>query len=725
MKGKLLLKLLGAVLVLLLVTLAGLYGVLRSSTLLKKYVLPFVSSKIGQPLTVDSIDIMPLRGLTIDGLRFNCEGTSASCASQNAFSLYIGSLKATYHFWELFTGRLSISSLQATTVWVSIADSAQSSSPSAPPASANDPDAQVSDSTSKKSGFAYSIADASIKNGTFIYTAAPSSGSYKLEDIAINVPRADSDGDGTITINTRATIKSQAVAFENQPLSLQAGLSRCLLFKPELLNLQVSAGLPATKPLELAGTLEFSSEPYALRKVSVTSATIREGLLQILTIPFEPVKEFEYSLRGHYALETPARARIEVTVNKNLFANGSGHDLKGTTLRSDLQIESERISLTDGAIVLNDAGTTLASSSISGSIAYDTYSKPSNITLRASHIDFDKIRALANDSKPQQQHESTAPANGQANSDPASRASQQAPASSSTIRLPLLTLDARIEKATVQQIEASPVTLVVNIPNNRTIEKATLNATFAQGGSLAMNAGGSLDSTLSFKALGKEVNMIPFAAAAADAKGQILEGGLKSLDVNITAQGKDIRRTLNGHATLMLSRMLVPSTLQEQVPFNILFLPLDALITIFGGAINLMLPASISSISDSIKQTLDDAGRLGLDPSTIDLRFEQGKILFKNVDINTKNLPDFTFKGSITADDRLDLTVFMALLKLNLPLPIAGTLQSPLPDVAYVGPELVRGLGLSIGNIAGSAASIFSSSKGGSEQAQELNKLKQ
>jgi hypothetical protein len=99
---------------------------------------------------------------------------------------------------------------------------------------------------------------------------------------------------------------------------------------------------------------------------------------------------------------------------------------------------------------------------------------------------------------------------------------------------------------------------------------------------------------------------------------------------------------------------------------------------------------------------------LGIDNSIIDLRFEKGRIVFKNVDVNTKNLPDFTFKGSITPDDRLDLTVFIALLKLNLPLPVVGTLRAPLPDVVYLGPELVRGLGLSLGSIAGSAASVFS-----------------
>jgi hypothetical protein len=294
---------------------------------------------------------------------------------------------------------------------------------------------------------------------------------------------------------------------------------------------------------------------------------------------------------------------------------------------------------------------------------------------------------------------------------PTETVTTQTNSSTDSLTLPLGSLDIRADKIIVQQIETNSFTFTARIPSPRTIEKASIEALFPQGGNLSMNATGSLDSSVSFKATGKDVNMIPFAATAAGPKGEILEGSLKALDVNLTANGKDIRKTLQGHATISLSRLIVPSTLQEQIPFNILFLPLDALITVFGGTLNLLLPASISSISDSIRQTLDDAGRLGIDNSIVDLRFEQGKILLKNVDINTKNLPDFTFKGNITADDRLDLTVFIALLKLNLPLPIAGTMSTPLPDVMYLGPELVRGLGLSVGSLAGSAASIFGGSK--------------
>jgi hypothetical protein len=194
------------------------------------------------------------------------------------------------------------------------------------------------------------------------------------------------------------------------------------------------------------------------------------------------------------------------------------------------------------------------------------------------------------------------------------------------------------------------------------------------------------------------------------------------LDIDISLAPNTPRQTLSGRSRLQISRFIVPSTLQGQVPFNILFLPFDALITVFGGTINAILPKSVSSISDGIRQVLDDAGRLGIEKGTIDLDFNQGKINCKKVEIDTKNLPDFTVKGSVAANDRLDFTIFIGLLKLNLPLPVAGTLSTPLPDLVYLGPEIVRGLGLSIGNIAGGVVSLVGGA--GAEGAEESKKGK-
>jgi hypothetical protein len=715
MRKLLLKRILPLLVVLLALGLGSVYYLLRSESFIKNQVLPWLSKQLGQPISAERVQMRPFSSLSLQGARFNCEGAGETCPPNRSFSILIGSLEVHYDFSALFSGQLHITSLRASNVNVGITtrpEEAQSS-PSGEQTTAE----SSTSSSSAGPGFSFRITDALLERGSFSLTSHDGSNSYRLNQITINIPEADSNQDSKVSISTNATIRSSAITLENQPISLSGILYNSRVFMPTTLELDLSAGSASPSPIEVKGSLSFTQEPYELRTVSIQRALVRQSLLQLLAIPISPLKEFEYSVKGEYALTTPSAASIDIAVQRNVFEHGDNHDLKGTTLSSKLQIGADRATIADAKISVVDNNSTLLSSSLSGAVSFAPYKTPSNISLNASLVNTDLIRTLLNEIQPP-----AVPSESSNNDVQKSQGSPAPPSTNaSTPQLPIGSLDVRVDKVIVQGIETKSFAVGVKVPDPRTIEKASLDATFPQGGSLSMNASGSLDKSLTFKATGKDVNMIPFAAAASGPKGEILEGSLKALDVNIAADAKDIRKTLQGHATISLSRLIVPSTLQEQVPFNILFLPLDALITVFGGTLNMLLPSSISSISDSIRQTLDDAGRLGIDNSIIDLGFEKGKILFKNVDINTKNLPDFTFKGSITPEDRLDLTVFIALLKLNLPLPIAGTMSSPLPDVMYLGPELVRGLGLSIGSLAGSAASIFGGSAGNDKAAPEVS----
>lgn len=705
-----------ALVVILALCLGTLYGLLRSDRFITNNLLPVLSRYLGQPLTAEQVQIRPFGGLTLKGLRLNCEGSGKDCPANRSLALRIGSLEAAYDFWSLFSRQLHITSLKTSDVYVGVTTGIDDPRPS----STNERvDAQqpAGSSTvySSSPGFTFRLSNVSLESGSFLLTSSGSPDRYSLEQIIIAIPEAHSHQDGRVRITSRASIRSAGVTVENQPISLKATLHDSTLFMPTRLDLDLSAGISSPPPIELRGRLTFNQAPYSLSMISLKNGFVRHSLLEALAIPFAPVKEFEYSLQGEYAPTSPASAKVDLTVQKNVFGNGAAHDLKGTSVSSKLQISPDTITLGDSTITVLDNSSPILSSSLQGAVSFSPLTRPSTIVAHASLVDLDQIRLLLNDVLPQPigtdagtpaKAVKTLPANAAPEPIPEPIPEPSAKTNTAQLQLPLGSLDARIDKLVVQRIETTSFTFGAKVPSPRTIEAASLNATFPQGGTLSMNVAGSLDGSLSFKASGKNVNMIPFAAAASGPKGEILEGSLKALDVDIAAHSGDIRKTLQGHATISLSRLIVPSTLQEQIPFNILFLPLDALITVFGGTLNMLLPPSISSISDGIKQTLDDAGRLGIDNSIVDLRFDKGKILLKNVDINTKNLPDFTFKGSITPEDRLDLTVFIALLKLNLPLPVAGTMSAPMPDVMYLGPEIVRGLGLSLGSLAGSAASI-------------------
>jgi hypothetical protein len=685
-----------------LVLLMALYLAISNEEFLSKRLLPYIATKAGQRVSVERAKVHPFSGIAVEGLRYNCEAPAEHCPQNVPFSLKVGSLAIDYNPWALFSRAVEITKLRASDVQVGV--STLSDGAASPNAASQAGEQSPASSGAKSPGLRITLSDANLERGVFSMLGPKPSDRYKLDLIAIRIPKAHSHQDGEVSISTNASVTTDGLTLKDQPLTLRGMLHRSELFMPSTLDLEISAGSGSEKPLQLSGQLSFTRDPYSLTKLTVHNGIVRQSLLQLLGIAFEPLKEFQYKVSGSYSLGAPSNATINLTVDRNTLVHSDKHDLKGSLISSALEIKDDRIRITNGNVSLVDNGETILSSKIDADLAYAPFEKRSEVKLQAALCDFDKIRILteAISAKPGQATQTGTPEKSVAHT-------TQPPPSSPPLRLPLGSLDIRIDKAVIQNLQTSAFTASVRVPSSRVIDKATLDTTFAQGGTLSASASGSLDQRLQLNARGKKVNMIPFANAARGPQGELLEGSIEALDIDISADGKDIRKTLQGHATISLSRLIVPSTLQEQVPFNLLFLPLDALITVFGGAINLMLPPSISSISDSIRQTLDDAGRLGIDNSIIDLGFEKGRIIFKNVDINTKNLPDFTFKGSITPDDRLDLTIFIALLKLNLPLPVVGTLSAPLPDVVFLGPELVRGLGLSLGSIAGSAASIFSS----------------
>lgn len=679
------------------------YAALSNESLIKSKLLPRVSERLGVPLSVDSISIRPLREITLKGLRYDCQGNTAACPHDKALSLYIGSLRVTYEILALFSGELRITSLELREPYVAMRATQPTADSGELPAAT--PAASEQGNNTSSTSLRTTITNTSISDGYFIFKDTSGNSIYELETLQAQALRVNSQGDSDVDIKARVSVKSQSVSFSKQEISISASMHDAIDFKPTTLDVKAAAGLASTPSLTLTGNLSFNHEPYSLQAISLRQGTIRESLLKTLSIPTEPLREFEYDVTGKYTLSNPSELTATVHITKNTFSGPETHDLKGSKISAELKLASDRATLSNTSFELIDNGASIAKASITGELAFDPYQRASELSMRAPFVDLGALRALGGGISPEASSTTSSPT-------PRAQATAAPPPSSlDSLKLPLGKLLLVIDRAIIQKQEASPFRAEIHIPTTRTIQRARAEATFVQGGTASVDVSGSLDGSLSLKTAAKNVNMIPFAALASGPHGEIVEGSLTSADINLTALGRDLRKTINGNITLKIANLIVPSTLQGQVPFNILFIPFDALITVFGGAINLMLPASISSISDSIRQTLDKAGRLGLDASTIDLGFEKGKILLKNVDINTKNLPDFTMKGSVSAEDRLDLTVFISLLKLNLPLPIIGSPRAPLPDVVYLGPEIVRGLGLSVGSIASGAAGLLSGGK--------------
>jgi len=686
------------------------YLVLRSERFVLAYALPFVSEKTGIQVSANKASVKLFSEISLEGLDIHCNEADMRCLESLPVSLKASSLKVAYDLWHLVSRQLVITSLTGTKVAVTFTAGSTAKSGAPSPASVTSSSAPIStptstptpSSSSNSGGFSIKIANVALRDSSFRYIDPSNNAQYTLEQIKLDIPNAESHGDSVLQLHTRVSIASKDLTFKNELLTGSVTLRNAKMFAPQKIEVSATAGSASPAPLELNGSLTFSAAPYTAQKVSITKATVRESLLTLLGIKREPISDFEYEVRGDYTFKQPAPSTIDIRVNKATLSS-SGHNLKGSQASATLQLHPDSISITNGSAELVTNGTKAAKVDISGSLAFDPYSKQSKLVLKAPQVDFDQLQALT--------PPVVTPASDSTQPKPQAEKAQVASSTPPQIpKLPLVNASVQIDKAVCQKMGISNISADVAIPTTTTIERATFGATFDGAGTISASAAGDLQSTVTLKAKAERVNVLPFAALA-QKSGELLEGNIDLFDLDISLAPKTPRTTLTGKAQLKISRFIVPSTLHGQVPFNILFLPFDALITVFGGTINAILPSSVSSISDGIRQVLDDAGRLGIDKGIIDLAFDQGKISCQQVEIDTKNLPDFTMKGSVSATDRLDFTIFIALLKLNLPLPVAGTLSTPLPDVVYLGPEVVRGLGLSIGNIAGGIVSMAGGSR--------------
>jgi hypothetical protein len=628
-----------------------------------------------------------------------CPTTNAECPEASPLAVTAKSFSVTYDLWALLSKTISITSLQADKLRVNLYRAEPSSEP-ATPSTPETPSA----SGSAKPSFTITIANAAISDSSFTYADLSSNSRYDFKDISIAVPRGNSNSDTEIKLTTKVTTQSEVISLRDELLSGTVTLRDAAMFVPRLIAIKATAGSAKPAPLEVDGALNFLAHPYGLDSITLTKVVVRESLPAIFAIPITPVGEFEYSIKGNYSLGSNKPSNLSLVIHRHRFIGNDEHDLKESTISSTATIGSSGITLSNGSVDLKNSTAAVLKGTFSATIPFSPETKQTKFQMEASLIDFDQVDALASALTPK----ATTPQQ-QSQASPTAAANTSVPknlASSSTVpSLPLVDASIVVKKAVYQKLGISNIAADIFIPSPQNLEKGSITASFDNGGTFSFSSSGRIDQTVRIKAQAQKVNVLPFAALA-QSDGELLEGNLDSLDVDLSLAPINVRTTITGTARTKLSRLIVPSTLQSQVPFNILFLPFDALITVFGGTLNAILPSSISSISDGIRQVLDDAGRLGIDKGTVNLDFHRGKITCQQVEIDTKNLPDFTIKGSVSADDKLDFTMFIGLLKLNLPLPVAGTLSTPLPDVMYLGPEIVRGLGLSIGNIAGSVGAL-------------------
>lgn len=672
---------------------------LRSDSFVHSYLLPNISELAGIKITATRTRINLLNEIEVEGLEIGCNPRERSCYLASPLAISATKLRVKYNLWGLINRKLHINSISADGVHVSIAQAADNSNrKSNIHQAAFDPNSIPENGTpsvSSKPKFTITAENVTIQNGSFRYLDSAASAAYLADNISLSIPKADSNGDSELQLQTRITAETKALSAHDELLSGSFILRDAALFVPRQVSISARAGARIPSALELDASLNLSELDNSFKSIKIDRAILRQALFEALSIKSEQLTGAEYELKGTYTFNQPAGIRFALRVNRAITKSAA--DLRGSELSASLVMQKRSLIVEQSLIELIANNSRLAKGTLSGEFGFDPFKTPSKLALQFSEANFDGIEQLFNLGKPRE--------NGLALDHAGNPEQNSTGNQASLVKLPLIEASFKVDKAIYQKLGISDLIAELTTTDAQTIKHGALAATFDGAGKLSASLTGSLNSTVNIRANGDRVNILPLAALA-QGSDQLLEGTIDRLNLDLSFAPHDPRATISGRSELLVSRVIVPSTLHGQVPFNILFLPFDALITVFGGTLNAVLPKSVSDISVGIRQVLDDAGRLGIAKGVIDLDFNQGKITCKKFDIDTKNLPDFTVKGGVTPSDKLDFTIFIGLLKLNLPLPVAGTLSAPLPDVVMLGPEIIRGLGLSIGNIASGVVSM-------------------
>ncbi|MCB0331258.1 MAG: hypothetical protein KDD70_16425 [Bdellovibrionales bacterium] len=221
---------------------------------------------------------------------------------------------------------------------------------------------------------------------------------------------------------------------------------------------------------------------------------------------------------------------------------------------------------------------------------------------------------------------------------------------------------------------------------------------------------------------GEGIELTPLIATFEPELGTEVSGRVQRLTITAASgstSSTSAPESLQVDTRVKLQKLAVPAYLHETPPVNLLFLPIEVLDQTVGRIGRLVLPKSVTDIVSAANSSLKDAGRIVFDSAQVRLFTNSDGIQIRDTKFDGNVLPTLTFNGSIGFDEALDLVIGIEVLQIPVPLPVTGSLNLPLPNIAMFAPELVRSLGLGALNIGGLFAQkddseFFSNSDGSS-----------
>ncbi|MCB0335437.1 MAG: hypothetical protein KDD62_04005, partial [Bdellovibrionales bacterium] len=178
-------------------------------------------------------------------------------------------------------------------------------------------------------------------------------------------------------------------------------------------------------------------------------------------------------------------------------------------------------------------------------------------------------------------------------------------------------------------------------------------------------------------------------------------GSIEKLQLQLASDPATKHNTPVADLRVRLKDLVVPSYLQDVPPLNLLFLPVEALEYAIGSIGGALLPSALTDLATDVKSSVVETGRIKFSDAQVRVFIDRDSFSLQDTKFNGNVLPTFHFNGDIGFDESLDLTLGIEVLKIPVPLTVAGNLSVPLPNLVSFVPQLVKSLGLGLVNIGG------------------------
>ncbi len=258
----------------------------------------------------------------------------------------------------------------------------------------------------------------------------------------------------------------------------------------------------------------------------------------------------------------------------------------------------------------------------------------------------------------------------------------------------------RLDLHNTEENESRELAVVLHARGGAAPIKSEAKAVSKDGGNLHIN----------FKADTSKLKLKEVLKPAMNPTGVTDPGTVKALTIDMTMSGRtqsELYNSLMGKFELRSTELKLPSKFQNIPPFNLIFIPLDLVANITGKTAGFLLPEKLMNTATGLKASLSNEGQIHIEKIDLVLEVKERKVKISEGLVSPNLLPGMEYTGTIGLDGSLDLRVFLTLLGVRIPLPIAGSLRLPLPNAVRFVPELIRGLGLSALDVVEGGAGII------------------